>query len=784
VTGTDAGTARRAQRLVELTLAGLTGAAVLGLARLFEGASFFTSVLAFALVGHGLALLCRRRGLPGGATAVVGVGGLVLGVSWLLLLHTTAYLLPTPTTVAEAGDRLAEAWDVFSSVRAPAPVHPGLVLAAAVATYVIAWVADTAAFRAAAPVEAAVPAASLFLFGAALGAPPLRAPTTAIFVAAVLAYWLATRAWRATTSPSWAGHQVGGAGALLSGGSRLAGAAVLGALVVGPLLPGAGASALIPWRASDRNAGTRLTVSPLVDIRARIVDQAEVEVFRVRSEVRSYWRLTALDEFDGRIWRSDGRFRSATEELADIGGVQPLRPGPDVLIDQEVEVLGLDAVWLPAAYRPVAFSGGGGGGGAADVDVGVDEESGTLIIGRDQSSEGLRYEVQSLVRLPTEAGLREASTRVRPVDRLYTTLPRSFSPAARRLAAGITAGQPTPYDRARALQDHFRSGAYRYDTSVDPGHGEDDLERFLLQTRAGYCEQFAGAYAALARAIGLPARVAVGFTPGELQNDGSYHVRGSHGHAWPEVFLGEAGWVPFEPTPGRGIPGGEGYTGVAEEQAGPDGDQSGATTTSTTSTTVAGGATTTTPAGRPFDDAADAAGGEGDSASPWPARLAWAALAAVVLLVAWVLLLALATWLRRTRRRRAARTTSGRVLVAWDEVGEALTAAGRPRRPAETPVEYAERVAGSGTVDAGRLRGLALRATEAGWAAEAVDEAGAAEAVAAAAAVEHGVRATRTRGEHLRATVDPRPLLPRRTGRVEIRELPALPGGVAATPRA
>jgi hypothetical protein len=124
------------------------------------------------------------------------------------------------------------------------------------------------------------------------------------------------------------------------------------------------------------------------------------------------------------------------------------------------------------------------------------------------------------------------------------------------------------------------------------------------------------------------------------------------------------------------------------------------------------------------------------------------------------------------------------VLVAWDEVGEALTAAGRPRRPAETPVEYAERVAGSGTVDAGRLRGLALRATEAGWAAEAVDEAGAAEAVAAAAAVEHGVRATRTRGEHLRATVDPRPLLPRRTGRVEIRELPALPGGVAATPRA
>ena len=757
----------RAQRLVELTLTSLTVAAVLGLARLFEAASFFAAVLAFALLGHGLALVCRMRRFGGWASAGVGVAGLVVGVSWILLAHTTAYLLPTGATLEEVGRRLSDAWDVFSSVRAPAPVHPGLVLAAAVATYVIAWVADTAAFRASAPVEAAVPATSLFLFGAALGAPPLRAPSTAVFLGAFLSYWLATRAWRSTTSPGWATSQHAGAGTLLASGSRLAGVAVVGALVIGPLLPGAGASALLPWRASDRNDSTRLTVSPLVDIRARIVDQAEVEVFTVRSDERSYWRLTALDEFDGRIWRSEGRFRSAARELADPGEVQPARGGGNILVDQRVEVRGLDAVWLPAAYRPVAFA-------TDDASVGVDEESSTLIIGRNQSSEGLRYEVQSFVRHPVADELRRLSMQPRDVDRAYTHLPASFSPAARRLAASIIAFAPTPYDRARALQDHFRTGAYRYDTSVEPGHGEDDLERFLLQTRAGYCEQFAGAYAAMARAVGLPSRVAVGFTPGELEADGTYHVRGSHGHAWPEVWLGAAGWVPFEPTPGRGIPGGEDYTGVPEQQSGPDGDQT-APTTTTTSTTVAAGAPTTAPPSRSLEEQGGG-DGEGASSSPWPGRLAWAAGAVVALAGLWVLLVVTATWLRRWRRRQAPRTTSGRVLVAWDEVGEALAAAGVARLPAETPLEYADRAGATVGVDPQLLRALAERATEAGWADGAVDEGAAEGAVAAAAALERGVRATRTPRERLSAAVDPRPLLPRRTERVVIREL--------ATPRA
>src|SRR5206468_1301591 len=91
------------------------------------------------------------------------------------------------------------------------------------------------------------------------------------------------------------------------------------------------------------------------------------------------------------------------------------------------------------------------------------------------------------------------------------------------------------------------------------------MVRFLFVDKSGYCEQLAGTYAAMARAVGLPSRVTIGFTPGDFKN-GSFIVTGRQAHAWPEVFISGYGWVAFEPTPGRGIPGAEEYTGVSVQQ--------------------------------------------------------------------------------------------------------------------------------------------------------------------------------------------------------------------------
>jgi transglutaminase-like putative cysteine protease len=73
----------------------------------------------------------------------------------------------------------------------------------------------------------------------------------------------------------------------------------------------------------------------------------------------------------------------------------------------------------------------------------------------------------------------------------------------------------------------------------------------------------------MARSLGLPTRVVVGFTPGQLRSDGLYHVEGRNAHAWDEVWFDGYGWMLFDPTPGRGAPGAEQHTGAAAQQAGP-----------------------------------------------------------------------------------------------------------------------------------------------------------------------------------------------------------------------
>src|SRR5207249_2988050 len=91
--------------------------------------------------------------------------------------------------------------------------------------------------------------------------------------------------------------------------------------------------------------------------------------------------------------------------------------------------------------------------------------------------------------------------------------------------------------------------------TAPPGGSVDALDDFLFGSRRGYCEQFAGAYAALARSVGLPTRVAVGFTPGTYDEaTGVWRVTTREAHAWPEVYLSGVGWTAFEPTPGRVLP--------------------------------------------------------------------------------------------------------------------------------------------------------------------------------------------------------------------------------------
>ena len=118
------------------------------------------------------------------------------------------------------------------------------------------------------------------------------------------------------------------------------------------------------------------------------------------------------------------------------------------------------------------------------------------------------------------------------------------------LVASLVAGASGPYERVRRIHEHLtdRSNGFIYSLSTEPGTSGDDLVDFLRLKR-GYCEQYAGAMAAMVRAAGVPARVALGYTPGSVERDGTRLITTDDAHAWVEVFFDDLGWVPFDPTP-------------------------------------------------------------------------------------------------------------------------------------------------------------------------------------------------------------------------------------------
>lgn len=734
-----------------LALTALTAAAAVGMGRLFAGSAYLVAFLAAAVVSHGVMWAGRRLGAPLPVTAVAAMGALALTAAWLVLPGTTTFGIPGGATLDAARDALSEAWVEFAEVVAPAPVTDGFLIAGMAAIGLTAVLADWAAFRMAALFEAVIPSFTLFIFTATLGSPQRRALLVGLYVAALLLFLLVHQAGMLAASSSWfASRSRHGVGALLERGAVLGVVTVMAALTVGPSLPGADQPPVLAWRDSDL-LGTdsrRTTISPLVDIRGRLVNQSTAEVFTVRSDQRSYWRLTSLDTFDGQIWSSDATHRPVRQKLP--RGLAS--EGRDETVVQEFKIASLSSLWLPAAYRPERLEG--------VSNVSYNEDLGSLIT-NEETTDGLTYRVESALPRFSPAELnRAASGLTGDQARRFRQLP-AIPPRVLALADSVANQEPraTAYDKALALQNFFRDGAFAYDLGVEPGHGDRALENFLFRTRRGYCEQFAGAYAVLARAAGLPTRVAVGFTTGELGDDGLFHVRGLNAHAWPEVYLAGAGWVAFEPTPGRGAPGAESYTGVPEAQARPESPSTASTAAPATTTAPNQPATPTTATATTTPPGGDQ-GSDGHSVLDNRAlRAVLVALAAAAVVCAAV---PAAKAARRRRRRRAATTGAERVLVAWSEAAEALAQAGARREPAETLDEHARRAAGAAALApaaAGALAALAGDAAAASYARDDVSSEVASRAQGSAAVVEAALKSSASPGQRARRAVDPRPLV-------------------------
>src|SRR6185436_9286737 len=206
-----------------------------------------------------------------------------------------------------------------------------------------------------------------------------------------------------------------------------------------------------------------------------------------------------------------------------------------------VTIADLDTDVIPIAGTALRING---------VDGGLlPNEDGTVDALEERPEEGDTYFVEAYVPEPTPGQMRAAPT-LRSGPLLEYADTGHLAPAydrMKRLANRLARGESTTYDVVRAVQNHLRS-EYIYDEH--PPRRRYPLPAFLFRDRAGYCQQFSGAMALMLRMVGIPARVAAGFTPGSYNADTKeYRVRDLDAHSWVEVWFEGIGWVPFDPTP-------------------------------------------------------------------------------------------------------------------------------------------------------------------------------------------------------------------------------------------
>jgi protein-glutamine gamma-glutamyltransferase len=307
-------------------------------------------------------------------------------------------------------------------------------------------------------------------------------------------------------------------------------------------------------------------------------------VLRVESDEPQYWRTSVLDEFDGTRW---------------------LRPGSTLGVDLEVPaqvedrstVIDRDALnpeWIetvevtlgPMRSELVAAPGAVIGVNGLEVESRPD---GTVVTEDEPLEEGDAYTAQAYVPDPTAQQMRAAPGRYYPLLATYAEIglpaggdldaaggkikevevPLWGSAAAAagdaaarrrilaspyaevyRLARRLTAGRSNPYEAVRAIEAHLRHGPYEYSEAVGRG-GRYPLASFVSEERSGYCQHFSGAMTLMLRMVGIPSRIATGFSAGTRGAEGGNHylVTDFDAHSWVEVYFTGIGWVRFEPTP-------------------------------------------------------------------------------------------------------------------------------------------------------------------------------------------------------------------------------------------
>ena len=360
------------------------------------------------------------------------------------------------------------------------------------------------------------------------------------------------------------------------------------------------------------------------------------------------WRSVSYDVYTGRGWARSSERDEAVEAGQPIPAAEA---AAQITLTQTVDWVHDRRATRYTVGRPALFS----------HDLTVSWRGSDDLVGvRGRNNAPFRYTAQSTAVLLDPAGLEAARLEDVPAEirARYTALPRGIPDRVyelARVAAGLEAGDaapPSPYAQARAIEAFLHQYPYTLDLPQPP-RDVDIVDYFLFDLQRGFCDYYASAMVVMARAVGLPARLAAGFLQQPPDARGVQTVRQLDAHSWAEVYFAGIGWVEFEPTAPFAV--------AAAPAAPAAGDSA-------------------PPTFEPPQPMAVVPPRAPQRQTPW---FLWLGLAALALVV-WQL------WGRRAlARRRAPRVPLDAVQAAFAGLQDGAAAAGHPYRPGQTPDEFA-----------------------------------------------------------------------------------------------
>ncbi len=698
------------------------------------GTPWQVAILAATLLGVGITWTTVAYRAPAWVTIGANIAIFVILAGLIVAPDTLLGFLPTSETWGAVASELKVAFGIIRHGVEPVRPVPGLILLVSLLFWTLGFLL-TAGLLNDRPFVALLTPLIVAVQFAIIDRKPKSLTHLGVFILAVAFVLIAVRAderdrgtgrlqrVNVSTPPS---RRPTPAIALLVSVTVIAGLVVVG--LIGNRVPSDG---FVTWRSPsgyvDGYSGGA-SYNPFTDIKAGLITQTDNPLFVASIEgadaTTVRFRTVTLDVYKDGRWSTDRIRAFPLDEEPWIDDNQRYR-GQTTRIRADITIQNLGQPWLPAPSTPSAAQGAREGDTRT---IRVRRLDGSLSF-QEPTYEGMQYTVWAdipaytprvIAQLArTESGelsplfqaaeddgrsiptLDEAGQAVELNDReFWIEVPDDLGPRVGALAAARTANMTTNFEKALALEHYFRlSGEFVYDVKVPSEYTTGDVSDWLTDeenpyARHGYCEQFATAMALMGRSAGIPSRVVLGFTPGELGEGNAVQVKDKNAHAWVEMWMPSYGWMAFDPTPRSGYAAPTANESLAQildfslaeygeeipdpEVAASGGDSSGADGPLSQ---------------RDQRQPGFAPIGGGQSAeSSWldlPSWVNWIGALAGLITVA-ALMVPAAKWWRR--RRRLASLKQGDIAAAWQDITDRLADLGDPVQPSATPLETAESI--------------------------------------------------------------------------------------------